>query len=249
MNLRQTKRLARFAQMWGIRGAKTWPSNCLLGLTRSCRQMAVKNQKTMAGLASIPARRLLQMDLDRLVSFVEVIPAAKRLPTFRDHLNHHFAARDFRNLRDAVVVRLHVQLDLLVLGEGPSLRKPHVDARAFDNLVLFSPGYFDPQPGYAGFLVLLLFVLAVRPTRRQHGQPEQRRQRKSRCLPKWEDGVCFSQTGSPLLAAPPQDGPAAGLAAPPLSDQPREVRADLVVSRSGHHVFLFRRQVSFDRAL
>src|ERR1700746_3141249 len=86
---------------------KNWSNDSFLG-------HAHKNQSTYPSRASlrarlIPLRRLIEMNLDRLLWVGYVVPAAVRFPSIGDHLNQRPSHRRGRVMGRSIAVPFHIQ--------------------------------------------------------------------------------------------------------------------------------------------
>lgn len=64
----------------------------------------------------IPFRRTLQMNLDHLLWFGDVIPMPVRFPSIRHNLNQHSSQRRIRHVRYSVLIRFHIHFKFLILN-------------------------------------------------------------------------------------------------------------------------------------
>ena len=89
---------------------------------------------------SVPVRRRLELDRNRLFVLVYVIPLAERMPARCNHLNQDLALRDLRNLDRAFLIRLEAQLgEFLVVQEPTRHVVPDINARVRDGLIVAIP--------------------------------------------------------------------------------------------------------------
>src|SRR5882757_4918648 len=95
---------------------------------------------------SVPARRLFQMDFDCLLCLGNVVPAAVRFPAVRNYLNQYSSGRSFRNVRGAVAIGLHVQLNLLVFSQLVLFDVFQIHAGVFNGRAFLSARHFNRYP-------------------------------------------------------------------------------------------------------
>src|SRR5580700_586037 len=127
--------------------------------------------------ASVPLdRRLYEMNLDGLLALGRIVVLAISLPALRDNLDQDLALPYFRRTRDALLIRLQVELNFFLVG------KPEINAGIGDRLVLVAAGQLDPQAaGRVAFVRSGRSLIGLRGERqRQQGRPEKHRQQNKR---------------------------------------------------------------------